>query len=620
MKNDFDVLNEIEHCLLRPNMYIGSVDLTERTSYLFKDNKFEYTTYEFVPGLIKIVDEIIDNAVDVAIRTGKCDKIKVKVTDNEITVTDNGVGIPVQKHTDSGKYLPQLAWTQMRAGTSFEDDDRKTIGANGLGSVACNIFSTKFTAVSDDGKKKFTLKCKKNLSDISHTISASTSPGVTVKFQPDLDRFNMSKITETHVMLVHQRLINLAVTFPEIDFYFNGKKINIKAKQFIKMFSDGKEVAVETDKCIIGVLPNEYDDFKYYTYVNGISMPNGGNHIDYISNTICYTMRDKLAKKHKSIKPGDVKNKIQLIVFLKDFANPKFDSQTKEKLTNSQADITQYLDVDFDKFIAQILRNKDIVEPIVEMFKLKEELKARKDLKDVKKKKKVSSDKYISPTKNQEILFLCEGLSALGGISAILGRVNYGYYAMKGVPLNTYDASIQKIVGNNEIKEIINILDLDLTNEARPDGSIIPKQVSFEKIGLATDADADGHHISGLLIGLFYKYGRNLFDEKRIYRLRTPIMIAKKKNKIVEFFFTLDDYREWERTNKKTGLEFKYSKGLGSWKKEELKELIDTHGIDTFLEYFTVDEVDAIDRWLSNSRADDRKVELSNYELEISKV
>ena len=136
MKNDFKVLDEIQHTLQRPNMYIGSVDLTERTSYIFKDGQFEYTTYELVPGLIKIIDEIIDNAVDVHIRGGKCNQIKVKVTDNEITIQDNGVGIPVTKNKETGKYLPELAWTQMRAGTSFDDDeddeDRITIGANGL--------------------------------------------------------------------------------------------------------------------------------------------------------------------------------------------------------------------------------------------------------------------------------------------------------------------------------------------------------------------------------------------------------------------------------------------------------------------------------------------------------
>lgn len=611
MKQDFKVLSDIEHVLHRPSMYIGSVDLTERTSYLFKDGKFEYTTYKFVPGLIKIIDEIIDNAVDVAIRTNyACDKIRVRITDREVTVQDNGMGIPVETLDGSEKYLPELAWSQMRAGTSFEDD-RKTIGANGLGSVACNIFSTRFTGISDDGKHRFTLKCKNNLSDVAHTIEDSKECGVTVKFRPDLEKFGLTEINEIHMMLVQQRLVNLAVTFPEIDFVFNNRKININPRKFIKMFSDGKEVSAESDNCILGVLPNEYDDFKFYTYVNGISMPNGGNHVEYVTRQIVDGIRVKLVKKHKSIKPGDIRNKMQLVLFMKNFPNPKFDSQTKERLTNSQPDIAQWLDLDLDKVVQQILRNKDIIDPIVEMFKMKEELKARRELKKAKKKK-IVSDKYIPPTKDQDILFLCEGLSAMGGISAILGRENYGYYAMKGVPLNAYDCTTQKMSGNAEIKEIVNILDMDLTSDSH--------DIAFQRIGLATDADADGAHISGLLLGLFFKYGKKLFEEKRIYRLRTPIMVAIKKGKIVAHFFSISEYREWESKHSTKGVEFKYSKGLGSWKKEELQFLINEHGIEHFLEYFTLDDVDTIDRWLSNSRADDRKVELSNYTLEINKV
>jgi DNA gyrase/topoisomerase IV subunit B len=592
-------------------MYIGSVDLTERTSYLFKDGKFEYTSYEFVPGLIKIIDEIIDNAVDVAVRTKyKCDRIKVKVTDEEITVEDNGSGIPVEKL--DGTYLPELAWTQMRAGTSFEDD-REGIGANGLGSVACNIFSSKFTAISDDGKKRFTLRCKKNLSDISHSITDSKGSGVIVKFKPDLEKFGLTEINDIHKMLVHQRLVNLAVTYPEIDFIFNNKKIKINSRQFIRMFGDGKEVSAETDNCIIGILPNEYDDFKFYTYVNGISMPNGGNHIDYLSRTIVDGVKNKLIKKHKTIKPGDVKNKIQLVCFLKNFPNAKFDGQTKERLTNSQTECGQFIDVDIDKIIQQVLKNKEIIDPIVEMFKIKEELKARKELKKAKKSKKIISDKYIAPIKENDMLFLCEGQSAMGGISAILGRENFGYYAMKGVPLNAYDCSAQKMSGNAEIKEIINILDLDVTNEDHVD-------MTYKRVGFATDADADGSHICGLLLGLFYRYGKNLFEEKRVYRLRTPIMVAMKKGKIFAHFFSLNEYREWESKHSLKGVEFKYSKGLGSWEKEELQQLINECGIDSFLEYFTLDDIDAIDRWLSNSRSDDRKEELSKFTLEINKV
>lgn len=613
MKANFKLLSDIEHCLQRPSMYIGAVDPTERTSYLYKDGKFEYETYQFVPGLIKIIDEIIDNAVDVAIRTDfACNKIKVKITDDEVIVQDNGTGIPVELHEESGKYLPELAWAQMRTGTSFEDD-RKTIGTNGLGSVACNIFSKEFIGVSDDGTKHYTLHCKNNLSEISHRITDSKVPGVTVRFKPDIEKFGLKSITEVHQMLVHQRLINLAITFPEISFNFNGKNIYINAKNFIKMFSDGKGISMESPNCIIGVIPNEHDDFKFYSYVNGISMPNGGTQVDHVSYRIIAPIREKLAKKYKSIKPGDIKNKIQLIVFMRNFSNPKFDSQTKERLTNSVADVAAHIDVDLDKIAQMVLRTPDIIDSVVDIFKMKEELKAKRELKGASKKKRIVSDKYIAPVDKKEILFLCEGQSAMGGISAILGRQDYGYYAMRGVPLNAYECTPQKLSANAEFKEIISILDLDVTNGHHA-------EMDFDKVGFATDADADGSHICGLLLGLFYKYGRNLFDEKKVYRLRTPIMIAKKKGKIIAHFFNLEDYRKWEESNDVKGIEFKYSKGLGSWKKEELQQLIAEFGVDYFLEYFSIDDIDALDKWLSFKRADDRKTELSSYSLEINKV
>lgn len=613
MKDKFKILSDREHVVNRPAMYIGAVDPTVRTSYLYKDGKFEYETYEFVPGLIKIIDEIIDNAVDVAIRTNfACDKIKVKIDENEVVVMDNGTGIPVELHEESGKYLPELAWAQMRTGTSF-DDDRKTIGTNGLGSVACNIFSKEFIGISDDGQKRYTLHCKNNLSEISHKITESKQKGVTVHFKPDIEKFGLTKITEVHQMLVHQRLINLAITFPEITFNFNGKNIYVNAKNFIKMFGGGKGVSVESNNCIIGVIPNEHDDFKFYSYVNGISMPNGGIHIDHVSYRLIAPIREKLAKKYKSIKPGDIKNKIQLIVFMRNFSNPKFDSQTKERLTNSVADVVAHIDVDLEKMAQQILRTPEIIDPVIDIFKMKEELKAKHELKAANKKKRIVSDKYIAPVDKKEILFLCEGQSAMGGISAILGRQSYGYYAMRGVPLNAYECTPQKLSANVEFKEIIGILDLDVTNGHHA-------EMEFEKVGFATDADADGSHICGLLLGLFYKYGRNLFDEKKVYRLRTPIMIAKKKGKIVAHFFTIDDYRKWEESNDVRGIEFKYLKGLGSINKDEFQGLISTYGLDHFLEIFTIDDANELDIWLSNSRADDRKEKLKSYTFDINSI
>lgn len=219
------------------------------------------------------------------------------------------------------------------------------------------------------------------------------------------------------------------------------------------------------------VFPNEYDEFKFYTYVNGIDISKGGTHIDYISYEITSRIRDKLIKKYKTIRPGDVKNKLSLVVFFTGFANPEFDSQTKESLSNSQGDITRHLNgkLDFDALAKKILKNDAIIGPVVETFKIKEELKARQELRAAKKIK-VTTDKYMASIGEKKYCLLCEGLSARGGLSSALGRKGFSYFAGRGVPLNAYDAKIQAISANAELKDIAAILELDLfgKDEKRP--------------------------------------------------------------------------------------------------------------------------------------------------------
>ena len=191
------------------------------------------------------------------------------------------------------------------------------------------------------------------------------------------------------------------------------------------------------------MFPNESDEFRYYTYVNGLDLRKGGTHVDYISFEIASRVRDKLVKKYKNIKPADIKNKMSLVVFFTGFANPEFDSQTKESLSNSQSDITRHLDgkLDFDRLAKSVLKNDAIIGPIVDIFKLKEELKARKELKAAKKVK-VRSEKYMAPIGEHKYLALVEGNSAASGLQSSIGRNGIGFFACRGLPVNAYSSSI----------------------------------------------------------------------------------------------------------------------------------------------------------------------------------
>jgi DNA topoisomerase-2 len=440
---EFKVLDDRTHLLERPNMYVGGTRAVNQDQWILnqESGKLEYKTVQVVPAFIKILSEIIDNSIDVAIDTKfqSANKIQVKIDNKSVTVIDNGIGIPVKKLDDKSdeRTIPEIAWTTLRSGTSF-GNDREKIGANGLGSVATNVFSKVFIGTSDDGKKQQTIKCLNNMSVIkpSKIKQSSGKSGVEVYFEPDLERFGMTEIDKTHIDLVYQRLFNLAISFPKIKFSFNGKQINISEKKFANMFSDNA-IIESSNNTTVCVFPNEYDEFKFYAQLNGLNTFGGGSHVDYISNEVVSRVRDKLVKKYKSLRPGDIKNKMGIAVILTGFKNPEFDSQSKEALKNAWSDIGKHINgkIDFDVFAKKLLKCEAFINPIVETFKIKEELKARQELKKVKKIK-VKSDKYMSPIGEQKYLALCEGASAMSGISSCLGRNGIGYYAMRGMPLN----------------------------------------------------------------------------------------------------------------------------------------------------------------------------------------
>ena len=356
-KREVKVLTDVEHVLLRPNMYIGGVNLAAKEQWIYDRaaGKFKFGTVSYVPALVKCASELIDNAIDVAIDTNfeKATKIQVNVDDKSIEVIDNGIGIPCEPPKNSPgekRTCAEIAWTTLKSGTSF-GENRNKIGTNGVGSSCVNVFSKLFIGESDDGRRSQTITCRNNLSEIKagRICKSSGKPGVRVYCEPDLERFGLEKIDDVHRDLIYQRLINLAISYPKIKFTFNKEKIQVSDKKISAMFSDN--CVMETgDNFTVCVFPNEYDEFKFYTYVNGIDIQKGGTHIDYISYEISSRVRDKLIKKYKTIRPGDIKNKLSLIVFFTGFANPEFDSQTKESLSNSQGDITRHLGgkLDFD--------------------------------------------------------------------------------------------------------------------------------------------------------------------------------------------------------------------------------------------------------------------------------
>lgn len=597
-------LTDREHILLRSGMYLGSSTLEKNTQYTIQENKFKLTELSFVPGLIKIFNELIDNSLDEHVRTkGKfATSIQIDINDEYFQIKDNGRGIPV-KIAHDGIYMPEVAWTEARAGSNFEDEKSATIGTNGVGSMIASVFSTKFIGLSDDGQNKIKVVCTDNNTSIKSTLAKSSQAGVNVQIWPDLKRFGLRTITQVHIDVIEQRIYNLSVAYPNIKFKFNKKNIKLKTKDYLNMFADdNKDIEIlDAGKYSLAVMNSSTDDFQQFSMMNGLLLTHGGTHVDIVTNNVVSRIRDKLVKKYKTIKPGDIRNKLFVISVLKDFEGPKYASQTKEKLTNSTKDVTDYLgELDYDKLCARLMKNDSIMDPITDYYKIKEEMKKRQDLKNLNnKKKKIKSEKYLPATKNKKVLFLCEGDSAVGGLMPALGREDFGFYACRGVPLNAYEVAQAKFTANKELSEIYQI--------AQNEG--------YEYIATATDADADGQHIKGLFLGFFSRYLPEYLEESRFGELSTPVQAVIKNKKMVRWIYDMSD-----GLNLKSGESGKYFKGLGSWKEKDLAHVVKTDGITKMLRMFDLDDVEVLDNWLSGSKSDERKEYLRNNHFDITSI
>lgn len=611
---EIKTLSTISHIILRPSMYIGSVVPTEHETYIVEDDKIDLKKINYTDGLLKICNEAIDNAIDCGIKTNwkYSTKLNIEITKDTFVCEDNGTGIPVEKNSDD-KWIPVIATCVPLTGSNFSDDDRKSIGTNGIGIKAANIFSTYFECVTCDGKNKMKIVCKNNLSEQKFSLLKPTEKtGTKITFKPDFDRFGVREFRPELISVIKTRLKMLSWFFPKCSITLNGEKLNIKAKEFSTLFPQ-PTIVYNSPNVYICVYPT--DEPRAFSYVNGISLSRGGNHVDYILNKIVDGIRDKVSKKYKSIKPADIKNRLGIVVFFNNFSNCAFDSQTKETLTNSISDITNYLkenEIDLDKYIAKVLKEKVIIDNITDLFKLKEELAEKKELAKLSKtKKEINSEKYFPPIGKTEkkYLMITEGFSAFSGISPIIGRRGIGYYMLKGKILNVLGLKPVKFMANQEVNELVNILGIDLSN---PDTNM-----TYEKVVILTDADADGSAIAGLVITLFSIIAPKMLKDGRICRMETPLLIGSKNGKVEEYYFSFPD-----KTKLKKNLDYFYLKGLGSWTKKNFDQILEKEGgIDGLIHPYEIDKnsKNAIINWFGDN-TEPRKEAFRGKEFHIDGV
>lgn len=566
----FKVLDDKSHILMRPGMYCGSV--VEESQSLFVDYKWD--TVSFVPGLFKIINELIDNSVDEHIRTNFefANQVEIKIDAKSFWVKDNGRGIPVTMVPDlNGEdiFIPVAAWCKTKAGSNFgADADRDTIGMNGVGSALANIFSSKFIGTTSDGKNQLCVQCTDNAEIRDVTVKKSTKKFTEVYIEPDFPRFGVQGIDETLQRLVKNRLVNLAVSYPTITFKFNGETIKPGTpKAWIEKFSTDYVMHSE-DNLLIGVMNSKDEEFRSLSLVNGLNIVNGGTHVDYIMGQLCDAVRELIKKKHKlDVTPGQIKSHLQLVSVIRGMKNMKFDSQTKERITNARGEISgMFEQVKFDKLAAGIMKNEALIMPIIQA-QLAKQLAADARAAAAKQKalQTVNVAKHVpagSKFAQERILFIAEGDSAIGPFIEARDPEKHGGYPLRGKIPNIHGMKPAEILKSKELGELIKILGLKIGERG-----LDPE---YGTIAIMTDQDVDGFSIRGLLLNFFWLWP-DLFKNKRIKIVQSPLYVATKKDDR-RYFYSKDEFDATK--DKLKGFEIRYIKGLGTLRSEEYVDVI----------------------------------------------
>lgn len=563
----YQLLDEIEHVLKRPGMYIGSTKPHTANEWILGDGLYSKEELTYNPGFLKLFDEIISNSVDEHKRSGKINTIKVSVSADTITVWDNG-GIPVVQHPQHKVWIPELIFSNLRAGSNFNDDEGRTVaGTNGVGASLVNIFSKRFVIDTADGKNRFLQTFTDNMSKRTTPKISRTSQGFTeITYVPDLSRFEMKKIDDAHCKMMRKRVIDIAAANPGLKLEFNGEKYKFKTfKEYVDLYVNDSIWERSKDwEISFGV---SKDGFQSVSFVNSIHTKDGGTHENYVLNQVIEYLRAMIKKKHKvDVKPSEIKNHVFLFINCT-VINPAFSSQTKEKLITEPKDFGTKHDVT-EKF-AKAVFGSEVIQSLLDWIEQKKNAEERAELR--KLNKSLASTKVLKlidakgKDRNKCVLGIFEGMSALSAVRKFRDPQTFGAFPLKGKFLNVSEMTNSGVIQNDEVVQLMASLGIKLGEE--------PGDLRYGKVYIYTDADPDGDSIAGLLINFFNKYWPELFEQGRVFKVMTPLVVAK-KGKEVKPFYSNEEYSEWEKKTGAKGWDVEYKKGLAALEDVEYRDII----------------------------------------------
>ncbi|XP_026950139.1 DNA topoisomerase 2-alpha isoform X1 [Sagmatias obliquidens] len=630
---------QLEHILLRPDTYIGSVESVTQQMWVYdEDIGINCREVTFVPGLYKIFDEILVNAADNKQRDPKmsCIRVTIDPENNLISIWNNGKGIPVVEHKVEKMYVPALIFGQLLTSSNYDDEEKKvTGGRNGYGAKLCNIFSTKFTVetASREYKKMFKQTWRDNMGRAGEMeLKPFSGEDYTcITFHPDLSKFKMQSLDKDIVALMVRRAYDIAGSTKDVKVFLNGNKLPIKGfRSYVDMYL--KDKVDETGNALKIIheqvnprwevcLTMSEKGFQQISFVNSIATSKGGRHVDYVADQIVTKLVDVVKKKNKggvAVKAHQVKNHMWIFVNAL-IENPTFDSQTKENMTLQVKSFGSTCPLS-EKFIKAAI-GCGIVESILNWVKFKAQVQLNKKCSAVKHNRikgipKLDDANDAGGRNSTECtLILTEGDSAktlaVSGLG-VVGRDKYGVFPLRGKMLNVREASHKQIMENAEINNIIKIVGLQYKKNYEDEDSL--KTLRYGKIMIMTDQDQDGSHIKGLLINFIHHNWPSLLHHRFLEEFITPI-VKVSKNKQEVAFYSLPEFEEWKNsTPNHKKWKVKYYKGLGTSTSKEAKEYfadMKRHRIQ--FRYSGPEDDAAISLAFSKKQIDDRKEWLTHF-------
>ena len=309
---------QLEHIFDLPDTYIGSIENTELDTWVYNEenNKIIFKNVKYIPGLYKIFDEVLVNAIDQHVRIENDPNIKQKVTEikvnidqenNSLSVCNNGIGIPVVEHQEHKIYIPELIFGQLLTSSNYDKDEKKiTGGKNGYGAKLANIFSKKFkiTTIDHERKLKYVQVFENNMTVKNKPVitKCTEKPYTNIEFYPDLERFNIDKINDDTINLMKKRVIDCtACTNKNVNVYLNNNKIDCKTlDKYVSYYLDNdveKVYEEVNDRWEVVMVVNPDAKFEQVSFVNGISTMKGGKHVDYIVNGLTKKIQTYISTK-----------------------------------------------------------------------------------------------------------------------------------------------------------------------------------------------------------------------------------------------------------------------------------------------------------------------------------